>query len=199
MRDLADIVRMNDAAHAAYAEVKRRFDVARVDVQAAAWELSPQHSTDSGDVGYTVGELTVQWGAEQTLRVSGANSESTIFDSRLANSAMRAWHDLTHVLTGFGYTFDDEIHVAQAQRRAFRNWLEQTKRGTPSAQDDALAVLWFDTAGQNMHHMRHGGFPRNQRAFVWACFQLYAGVELRGNDMVRAGYAINRVLERGPY
>ncbi len=173
MKDLADIVRDNDAAHAEYAECARAYRVAVADVAALAHAFAPRHSVAHDDGPRSVSELTRQWTGRMWLTVSGANSDTAIYDAPRDNSAMRAWHDLTHVLMGIGYSLDDEREVALAQQRAAGIYLRDVRSLAPEPFENALAVLWFDTYGQSVFCATHGAFPSDQRAFVKACWGAY--------------------------
>lgn len=199
MKDLIDIVRENDAAHATHVESRRQFDAAVALLGDTAVRLAPPHwgARDNADPQHSVGALAAQWAQHRRLHVSTAHLETTIFaPHRLTDLANRAWHDLTHVMLGVGYSAEDEYAVARAQARCATRYLDETWRGDARVQDGAIALLWFDTAGQTAHHALYGAFPADQRAFILACWDLWHARGMYAREHVGA---VSPALTKGPY
>lgn len=106
------------------------------------------------------------WGRTHTLGidslpVSGAASDASIYSKPRINVAFRAWHDSLHLVLQTDFSYAGEMLTADAHQRALTGQL-----GCFEA--EAKALLWADTAGQTMYHRTHGDFPADQAAFVRA-------------------------------
>lgn len=71
---------------------------------------------------------------------------------KIGNVAFRVMHDLSHIATGYGFGWDDEIHLG---RLTYADWLASDfrrliiERGEPSHFVTAMdAVVWCDMIGQ---------------------------------------------------
>ena len=96
-----------------------------------------------------------------SMPVSDAFSDRTIYRAPAVNYAFRAWHDALHLHYGLNTSTYDELEVAAKHKRALAGEV-----GCFTA--EAQRILWADTAGQTFYHKRHGRFPANQRGFVLA-------------------------------
>lgn len=98
-------------------------------------------------------ELLGAWPGSGPVPVSGANAEHTIWGHPDLNALFRAWHDAEHVRLSAEFTTEGERAVACAAVRL------------PENVGDA-DILWVETWGQHVHRVRHGVYPRLQRAFT---------------------------------
>lgn len=142
----------------------------------------PHHPTVRAPSTYA--ELVEVWNRAQpadkrgfgcgSLPVFSGNCERTIYGSREANWAFRAWHDRLHVQLQAGFDRVGEERVARSQV------MELERAGADES--DVLAV-WYDVAGQFLYAERFGGFPEDQASFVALC--MLAGIDTALRDGVR--------------
>lgn len=82
---------------------------------------------------------------------SGA-SDATIFGDASVNYAFRAWHDLTHILTGNNFTLQGETITALHQIATLPQGIAR--------------IVLIEVIGQASHYFQHGHFPSNQIHFT---------------------------------
>lgn len=99
-----------------------------------------------------------RWNArpDEPIPVSGRFCEGTIWRAPRTNCAFRAWHDSIHLEFHQDFSLQGELKVAVIHQQRLGDHLDKVSR----------AWLWADTAGQNFHHVIHGDFPVDQKAFV---------------------------------
>ena len=110
----------------------------------------------------TLEELTLVFGHNETLKVSGQHCERTIFGLPELNCWFRAWHDWMHYACGLDTTCGGEGALALKHIEAIRRddaWAEVIDYRFLEA------VIWVETYGQNAFYLAHGRFPSNQAAF----------------------------------
>lgn len=121
------------------------------------WEPSPD-APDTFDK--LRGEFSSSADTGRPLRVATVNVEPSIFTGPEINTAMRFWHDVTHIEENQHFDFDGEMAVAQIHLDAL----------VASGEEEgsvAWQLLRADTVGQNMvFTMTGGGFVPDQLAFA---------------------------------
>ncbi len=90
-------------------------------------------------------------------------SEMSIYGSSAMNFAFRAWHDRLHIMLHADFDEEGEKAVAVAQRDAMLR---------ATGDSEAAEAVWADVWGQFLYEQRHGRFPDDQAAFVWAWLNL---------------------------
>jgi len=139
-----------------------RYHASRL-LEAVILARAPAHYA-TPDAPSTLEDLRTAWAnrGARGLPVFDGGCERTIYSSPAVNHAFRAWHDSIHVEHGF--TFDGRGEFCAA----CVHWDELTAAGLPFAD---VYAMHADVWGQFLYADRHDGeFPRDQAAFVAACF-----------------------------
>lgn len=98
--------------------------------------------------------------------ISDDHSETSIYGVQ-GNVVFRTMHDLGHLSTGLEFTCADEVALALHQ------W-EQIRLHIPTAwRERCQAVYQADTIMQSLYCERHGVFPADQTAFIYAALAAY--------------------------
>lgn len=116
------------------------------------------------------------------FRVWSGGSDATVYGSPDANYAFRFWHDITHVESGLGLTFQEELETAQLQVNQLAG------AGIPAG---AVDLFRIDTQGQTHYaDLTGGAFPADQLAFAEFILDRWQGpkyLRQRVIDAIAAG------------
>jgi hypothetical protein len=96
------------------------------------------------------------------LTIYNGNSDTSVYSDPQSNIRFRFIHDVVHLENNLGFSFDDEMKVAQVM------FAELEAIGVKLS-DIASRILTAETAGMNLYAMRHNSFPVNQAAFIDSC------------------------------
>ena len=91
------------------------------------------------------------------LPIANYGSNTSIYSSSKVNTLFRFYHDVTHLELDQGFSIVGEMAVANKH-------LEDAKEYGLS--NDAMQVLFADTAGQVAYYFRNKRFVDNQAVFV---------------------------------
>lgn len=89
----------------------------------------------------------------KTLVVWSGASDNTIFNDPKVNHAFRALHDALHLVTGMGFTINEEIELGRIQASKYDNKFISD-------------LIYIEVAGQAKHFRDTGTFVSDQVAFT---------------------------------
>lgn len=96
------------------------------------------------------------------LTIYNGNSDTSVYSNPQSNLSFRFIHDVVHLENNLGFSFDDEMKVAQIMFAEF-------EAIGVKLSDIASRILTAETAGMNLYAKRHNSFPTNQAAFIDSC------------------------------
>ena len=96
------------------------------------------------------------------LTIYNGNSDTSVYSNPQSNLSFRFIHDVIHLENNLGFSFDDEMKVAQIMFAEF-------EAIGVKLSDIASRILTAETAGMNLYAKRYDSFPINQAAFIDSC------------------------------
>jgi hypothetical protein len=127
-------------------------------------ELNNKILKQASKLNYTVSEVAPSTMTDlvnnSTLKVWSGASDNTIWNDPSVNYAFRALHDKLHLITGLGFTPDEEIEIGRIQANQYEGLLAD--------------LVYIETTGQAEYFKQNGVFVQDQTMFTMEKLKLVA-------------------------